>query len=477
MIKNLKMALIFGLIFSIFISCTKDIESVLPDEPIIEVPLPDEETNAPGEDGNKPGEDGSKPGEDGNKPGEDGSKPGEDGSKPGEDGGTTTPPDNGNANPGNALEVGTGSGNLTIDGNDAKIKASKLIIIKAGTYGSISVKNISGVQNNPVLIKNNGQVTIKEALYTENINDVTISGDNTPGIQYGFNLHNIPYRAVVMNGKMNGVTLKSMSFQNVKDYVIIGGNSNLSYNGSADTRTERFKILNSKFDNVGGIQFGGNLGSNEDRGFVKDVEIAHNIFENSSWGVLVNFSNVQDYNVHHNVLNNVNTSNNEHNGVFLMIGNGKFHNNKFTNYQGNAIRAWVYSRGSTPATVEIYNNLIYNTRKYGAFELQGFDRYIVPGKSTHVNAKVYNNTVGKMNTSKDWEGVVLDLLNYGGTLEYYNNLGFELFHSKPISDMINNYSDVKIIKNTNNMYFKTAAEAVSNTTSLSSKHAGVGATL
>src|SRR5690554_7175583 len=113
--------------------------------------------------------------------------------------------------------------------------------------------------------------------------------------------------------------------------------------------------------------------------------------------------------------------------------------------------------------VEIYNNIIYNTRKYGAFELQGFDRYIVPGRSTHVNAKVYNNTVGTMNTSRSWEGVVLDLLNYGGTLEYYNNLGFDLYHSKPITDMINNYSNnVKIIKNSNNLYFKTANEAILN---------------
>src|SRR5690606_36314856 len=126
----------------------------------------------------------------------------------------------------------------------------------------------------------------------------------------------------------------------------------------------------------------------------------------------------------------------------------------------NMIRAWVYSRGNTPSTVEMYNNIAYNTRKYGAFDLQGFDRYIVPGKSTFVNAKVYNNTVGKMNTSRDWEGVILDLLNYGGTLEYYNNLGFDLNHSKTIGDMINNYSDVKIIKNSNYKYFSSSSEAV-----------------
>src|SRR5690606_34239467 len=150
------------------------------------------------------------------------------------------------------------------------------------------------------------------------------------------------------------------------------------------------------------------------------------------------------------------------------------------NYQGNAIRAWVYSRGNSPATVEIHNNICYNTRKYGAFELQQFSRNLVAGKSTFVNAAVYNNTVGKMNTAKDWEGQILDLYNIGGTLSYYNNLGFELFSSnsnKPISNMINNMSDTKIIVDQNNKYFSSAAAAVTNTDTFSSIHDGIGARL
>src|SRR5699024_603657 len=118
----------------------------------------------------------------------------------------------------------------------------------------------------------------------------------------------------------------------------------------------------------------------------------------------------------------------------------------------------------------------YNTRKYGAFEIQGFDRYQVSGKTTFVNAKVYNNTIGKMNTSRDWEGGILDLYNYGGTLEYYNNLGFELHQSKTITNMINNMSDTKI-NESNNKYFGSASEAVSNTSDFRSKHSGIGSNL
>jgi len=381
-----------------------------------------------------------------------------------------------------SYEVGTGSGNLTIDGKSLDLTKIKLIKVKAGTYKTITVLNIAGTVDQPIAIKNNGQVNISESLITDNISYLQITGDYTNGITYGFSFNDIGYRAISLHGKMNGLTLKNMSFKNVNDYTISGdsGNdSNLKYNGTAATRTEGFKILNCLFDNAGAITFGGNLNkdSGEDSGFFKDVEIAYNTFQNTNVGSLCSFTNVQDYNIHHNVVNNVNPSNNNHNGVFSMQGNGKFHDNKCTNYQGNAIRMWLYSRGTSPATNEIYNNICFNTRKYGGFELQAFDRNMYPGKSTYANAKVYNNTVGQMNTSKDWEGQVLDLYNTGGSLEFYNNLGFNLFSStKTITNMINNMSDTKIIKEENNKY-TTQASAIIDLNSFGSLFSGIGAAL
>ncbi|MFC3559019.1 hypothetical protein [Pedobacter jamesrossensis] len=396
---------------------------------------------------------------------------------------STTPPTTSNpiaVTP--SYEIGTGSGNLTIDGKSLDLTKIKLIKVKAGTYKTITVLNIAGTVDQPVLIKNNGQVNISESLITDNISNLQITGDYTAGITYGFSFTNIGYRAISLHGKMSGLTLKNMSFKNVNDYTISGdsGNdNNLKYAGTAATRTEGFKILNCLFDNAGAITFGGNLNkdSGEDSGFFKDVEIAYNTFQNTNVGSLCSFTNVQDYNIHHNVVNNVNPSNNNHNGIFSMQGNGKFHDNKCTNYQGNSIRMWLYSRGSTPATNEIYNNICFNTRKYGGFELQAFDRNMYPGKTTFANAKVYNNTVGQMNTSKDWEGQVLDLYNTGGTLEFYNNLGFNLFSStKTVTNMINNMSDTKIIKEENNKY-TTQSSAISDLTGFVSLLTGIGASL
>jgi len=395
----------------------------------------------------------------------------------------TTAPASSYAVPADAtiLDLGTGSGYLVIDGKTLNIQSNSFIRIKGGNYKSITVKNITASTAKPVYIKNVGQVNIAEGLYTENVSNIVIAGDNTAGITYGFQFSDISYRAIVLDQVMTGVVLKSLGFKNVRDYVITGTKTNgngLAYNGTAATRTDGLKILNCLFDATGSINFGGNLNKDngEDSGLYKDVEIAYNTFQNSDAGSMVSFTNVQDYNIHHNIVNNLNANNNNHNGVFAMQGNGKFHDNKLTNYQGNAIRMWLYSRGSTPVTNEIYNNICYNTRKYSGFELQGFARNIYPGKSTYANAKVYNNTVGHMNTSKDWEGQLLDMYNYGGTLEFYNNLGYDLYTDKnAITNMINNMSDNKITVQSNNRYFSTQQSAVSNLTTFVSLVSGIGA--
>ncbi len=382
-----------------------------------------------------------------------------------------------------SITVGVGSGYLTIDGRYLDLTKLKLINIKAGTYKGIYIKNIIATASSPIAVKNSGQVIITEGMETDNVNYINISGDGEPAITYGFLFQNISYRAIKMGGKMTGVILNKLSFKNVRDYCIAGERNNgpeFTYRGTAETRTDNFKILNCVFENTGRIIFGGSLSkdSGEDSGFYKNVEIAYNIFKNSpDVGSVCTFSNVQDFDIHHNIVDNINQNNDDHNGIFYMQGNGDFHDNKLTNYQGNSIRMWLYSRGSTPATNEIYNNICYNTRKYSGFELQGFDRYIIAGKTTVANAKVYNNTIGQMNTSKDWEGQLLDLYNYGGTLAYYNNLGFGLNRGGggSVTNMINNMSDTKIIKETNNKYMANQSAAVQNTSNFTSLFSGIGA--
>ncbi len=379
------------------------------------------------------------------------------------------------------IKLGSGQGNdLFIDGMNMTINEHTVIRITAGTYRSVAISNIFGIPGSPVRIINDGLVEIKDGLHTTNIRHVTLSGNGHSGTRHGIRFKDIPYRAITMQGRIDGVTIEHMSFENVGDFAISGSPSNgdgLSYDGTEATCNKGFKILNCSFENTGGISFGGNLNgeNNEDNGLFKDVEIAYNRFTDSDPGSVCSFTNVKDYRIHHNTVDNVNNKLKNHNGVFFMQGNGHFHHNKLTNYQGNAIRIWAYSRGQLPDTVKIHHNICYNSRQYGAFEIQGFSRNLVPGKSTNVHAQVYNNTVGKMDTEQSWEGVILDLYNYWGKLSYHNNLGFELHGSRISPHMINNMSDVEIEKITNNKYFASEAEAIHDNRDFASRFKGIGA--
>ncbi|MGN7205942.1 hypothetical protein ACTHQF_16840 [Pedobacter sp. SAFR-022] len=379
------------------------------------------------------------------------------------------------------INIGVGYGNLMIDGNTLNITGNAKILIMEGAYQTVTLKNLIAQDGYRIYVKGSGVVSVTESMYTDNLKNVTISGEINDDIKHGFKFQDIKYRAILMNGSLTGVTLKNLQFKNVSNYVIAGERSNgqdFRYLGTPETRTQKFKILNCIFENAGTISFGGSFDKNkgEDTGFFQDVEIAYNTFQNTDAGSVCSFTNVQNYNIHHNVVNNVNFTNNNHNGIFFMEGSGSFHDNKLTNYQGNAIRMWLYSRGNVPETNMIYNNICYNTRKYGAFELQAFERQIAPGKTTFVNAKVFNNTVGRMNTSKDWDGQILDLYNTGGSLEFYNNLGFELVsNTAQPSNMIHNISGVKPLVDKNNLYYKTLNDAVYDNVNFKSKVPGIGA--
>ena len=87
-------------------------------------------------------------------------------------------------------------------------------------------------------------------------------------------------------------------------------------------------------------------------------------------------------------------------------------------------------------------------------------------------ARLYNNTVGRMNTSKKtFPGRLLDLYNTYSTLELYNNLLFE--DNDDI--VLNNMSDTKITTNSNNIYKANYYDAVMDLTNFVSKVQSVGA--
>lgn len=350
---------------------------------------------------------------------------------------------------------------------DDLIKTNKLIKFKAGSYKNIylySYNTINDIVLDAVNVKSCENCTIE------------LSKGNNVKI-YGWNATNSNNRAIKFGFGLNGFEIYNSSFKNItSDYSIAVEKVNWAF----PLVNTGFKLINSTFDNSSAVALSGekNTDLKKDEGVFKDVVISFNLFKNApNAGKFVEIGNSWNYDVHDNIIDNINALQNNHNGVFELQGSGKFYNNKFTNYQGNSVRMWLFSRGNTPYTVQIYNNLCYNTRKYSGFEIQEFARNIESGVTTFANAKVYNNTVGKMNADLGWEGQILDLYNISGSLLFYNNLGFELNRAggKPTTDMINyNGNSKPAVTPKNSIYTNTWEDAVKNTIDFESLFPGIG---
>lgn len=363
---------------------------------------------------------------------------------------------------GRVIPLGTGSGNLTIDGISLGLACDDVIKIKGGKYSNINIRNIN--TGCKVTVQNDGLVEIAgngDHIFISKVSNLIISGGGTAGMQYGFvSKDNPQHRSIIVTGIVQNLTIQNFAFKNIRDYVIYFNSGQLIYNGNENTAYTNLKFLNNSCDNTGAfLNMEGGVENGVIRGLVKNLEIAYLDFRNSNSGEAVLAENADDYNVHHNTVIDVNTNNNNHNGIFTMKGSGSFHHNLVRNHQGNAIRAWARSLGTVPKDILIYNNTVVNSRKYSGFEIQSFENMIINGKTTYTNAKVYNNICGRLNTNKDWDGVILDLYGLlGGKCEVYNNTGFDFPKPNPKSFIVSQQGNTVPVQ-TNNKYFATAKDA------------------
>lgn len=358
-------------------------------------------------------------------------------------------------------EVGTGSGDLVINGSAYTLGGTVLFKIKGGSYKSIKIANIDAGSNGLVTIQNNGLVEMVNAeMRLENLNGVVLSGNGTSGIEKGFVFRDNSYRAIQVDGTINNFTLQYVSFKNIADYVFTYKYQKV-YDGSASSYSQNLRFLYIDCDNTSTFFAGDGGVAGQIVGLLKKVEIAYLNFKNSpSVGSVVYFGNVEDADLHNNTINNINTSNNNHNGIFMVKGNGKFYNNYITNHQGNAIRAWLFSVGSSPKSILIYNNIVFNSRKYSPFEVQSFDTDIRSGVTTYANAKIFYNTAGNINTSSQWQGNMVDVYSLkGGSCDVYNNLAFN-FKNQDTEKVYfaGQQSDLKATES-NNLYFNNSKDA------------------
>lgn len=353
------------------------------------------------------------------------------------------------------IEVGTGSGALIL-----KNYEGKNFKIQPGTYSYFQFENLTNCK-----VSGLNQVKIVGGNVTMNtINGLTLSG---------ISIIDSKYRAFNFSKEANDLILKDIELSNIGDVCMVF-DINKKYNGTPASYSNNIQLVNIKANNISTF-FGaqGTITNDGFTGLIKNFKMTGCTITNSpnlADGVYIGCA--EDYEISNNVINNVNSANGNHNGIFHILGTGKIFNNTCTNHQGNLVRAWLFNITKT-STVEIYNNKVYNSTRYGAFELQVplWIKELAAFKPA--NAKIYNNTVGKLNTGvpKYFEGRLLDLYMTYGTVEIYNNLSFDLYDNI----MINNMSSTTISVNSGNVYKATAGEAVSDLISFRSIVPGVGA--
>jgi len=369
---------------------------------------------------------------------------------------------------GDFVIVGNGSGSLVIDGKDGRYSCSTTIKIKSGNYASIAIRNLSGEQGCPFVIVNEGSVELSgsgRTMSLENLSYVKVLGNADPSVTYGFLFQNMNNEAIKISGKINHFTLSNARFNRVETYSVISYKPSLVYSGSDDSFLKDLRFLHLKSESSGTlIRFEASEGNQNIIGLVRGIEIADIHYSNSPMvGSVITLEKAEDVDIHNNIIEDINSANSNHNGVFYIRGNGKFYNNIVRNHQGNAIRAWIFSIGSTPKEMLIYNNIVVNSREYGAFELQAFDRDMVPGISTFANAKVFNNTCGELKPKDGtFPAQIVDLYDlHGGACEIFNNVGYSFYRvgQNNTNYFWNQLGNTTPTKHSNNLYFDNYQEA------------------
>ena len=393
--------------------------------------------------------------------------------------------------------VGNGSGDLTIDGNATPFIANSLIVVASGSYQTISVKNLSHVtlQNGNGAVIMDGTSNLSAGINFSNCSNDTITRNPALANEYpfGFICQNNSYRPTTITGVNRNMLFEFLSYKNIGDYTITITDKALKvWDGTdASLQGDHLKFMNCKFDNCNNQVFtvDGDITKSNVIGLQKNFEVGFSTFINCNSGDICFVAAADRFSVHDNYFNNVNSTNNNDNGLFHMVGNGDVFQNLAINYQGHLIRLWTISFGKTPETCLLYNNISFGSRKYSAFEWQSTSglNVVAAPNTTFCNIRLNNNTAGNLNTSQttSFDACLVD--NYdmpvGSSVEVYNNLLYNAFAGSGQGNRFMQWStnaEETQLSKFGNRYFSSAQQAGFDETNLNlasnspAKNAGVG---
>ena len=112
--------------------------------------------------------------------------------------------------------VGNGSGDLTIDGSTTNYLANSLIVVTAGTYLTINVKNLNGVtiQNGNGAVIMDGSSNIYAGINFSNCSNDTITRNPAVAdtVPFGFICQNNTYRPTSITGVNKNMLFEYLSY-------------------------------------------------------------------------------------------------------------------------------------------------------------------------------------------------------------------------------------------------------------------------
>lgn len=383
--------------------------------------------------------------------------------------------------------------------NETKSTVNNAKVLAA--YVKLKGQYTPPVLNPPVIIVppapgEGKQISLKDFAQLKDVSDTKFNvaaGSLSSGVSLS-NLKNVTIEGlgavqltnsgITLGGKIIGLTVSGFNLSNIPGYQITyPGLDKVEYDGKEGSFIDGITLQNIVSSNGGRLfHVDGNIrkGGVYD-GVVMNFKLLNSVVKDCpNPGSVVYLGNGFYYEIGNVMLTNINRiftptktePNGIHNGLFHLKGFGKMYGVKASNHQGNVGRFWPHSLDGK-GLVEAYDNIILNSLKFSAFELQTPADMVANG-AKKADAYIHDNIAGQLSTSKDWDGQMLDLYNFnGGELKYTNNKGYDLvtskndqWHTVAGTKMINNMSDVKITES-GNVYYSTKAEALKAIPSLS----------
>lgn len=377
--------------------------------------------------------------------------------------------------------VGTGSGNLTVDGNVTTFLPGSLIVIAPGSYGTINIQNLTSetVENG------NGAVIMDGGNGTNNYAGINMTSCNTTHITrnpaiastvpYGFICQNNNYRPTAISNRNMFDTLEWIEYYNIGDYVIyFSSSTSYVWDGTdATVQGKGLSLKNLLFDSCSAtcIEMPGSLSTSAVTNLQRGTEFGYINFRWCDGGDLVFCQPIDQYTIHDCIGWQINNDNDDDNGLFHMVGNGDFYRNYFHEYQGHIIRMWTLSYGAIPEIDSVYDNISDSSYKYSPYEWQSTAGLNIPAapNTTYVNIRLNNNTHGDLNYSHQtsFDACLVD--NYsmpaGATIQAKNNLLFNTFTSNGIAGRMYQFTQTGT-DTTKNWYYTSATNAGFNISTL-----------